>query len=165
VKGAVMSDYPSSFDPTTKTLPEPYLIALGRITYQWTALEGLLGLAIGKLLGLEGGDAKTAIVTAHMSWPQRIDVLETLASLSADAHPHLRRFPQVKTKLKLAQDGRNRLLHGTWIYDGTTVRLLRLSSRGKLKISSDEIHVSEIDSVFSDIGNAMLDLLKLVVNK
>ena len=36
-----MTDYPD-FDPSRTTLPEPYLIALGRITYLWSCLKELL---------------------------------------------------------------------------------------------------------------------------
>jgi hypothetical protein len=159
-----MAEYPP-FDPTIPTLPEPYLIALGRVTYLWGGLESIVELAIAKFLGATIHDIKAAIVVAHMSWPQRMDVLESMIHLYEEEYPHLKAFPDVKTKLKKAQDGRNMLLHSKLVMDGDRVMIMRFSSRGKVKISNDELRISDIDSVFSDIGNASMELLKLVVNK
>jgi len=161
-----MSDYPN-FDPSRTTLPEPYLIALGRVTYLWSGLEGLVNMAISKLLGISYYDPKSAAILTHMSWPQRMDAMETLINLLAESYPHLTRYSTIKPLLKKAQDGRNMLMHGTWTYDekDNIVRLLRVSSRGKLKLSTDPIQVDEIDAVFRNIGDASVELLKLILNK
>jgi hypothetical protein len=159
-----MDEYPP-FDPTTPTLPEPYLIALGRVTYLWGGLESIVELAIAKFLGFALHEVKAAIIVAHMSWPQRMDVLESMIHLYENEYPHLKAFPDVKAKLKKAQEGRNMLLHSKLVMDNDKVRTLRFSSRGKVRISSDELSVSDIDAVFFDIGNASMELLKLVLNK
>ena len=106
-----MSDYPD-FDPSRTTLPEPYLIALGRVTYLWSSLEGILNMAIAKLLDIGLYDPKSAIITTHMSWPQRMDMVESMCEFLNEQHPHLKRFSEIKPKLKKAQEGRNKLLHG-----------------------------------------------------
>lgn len=158
-----MDEYPS-FDPSRPTLPEPYLIALGRVTYMWGGLESIMELAIAKFMGFTLHDIRAAVVVAHMAWPQRMDVLETMINLHKDEYPHLKAFPDVKIKLKKAQDGRNRLMHVKLVMDNDKVRMLRFSSRGKVKMSSDELSISDIDDVYSDIGNASMDLLKMIIH-
>lgn len=118
-------------------------------------------------MAIEPYDPKSAAILTHMSWPQRMDALETLIDLLKGDYPHLNRFSSVKPLLKKAQEGRNMLMHGKWAYDDktNTVRLLRASSRGKLKLSSDPIEVGEIDAAFSNIGSACIELLKLILNK
>jgi hypothetical protein len=161
-----MSDYPD-FDPSRPTLPEPYLIALGRVTYLWTSLEDIMNMSISKLMGISLYDPKSAAILTHMSRPQRMDALETLIDLRKDGYPHLNKFSNIKPILKKAQEGRNVLLHGRWTYDDkdNVVRLLRISSRGKLRLSSDPIEVAEIEAVFTDIGTGCIELLKLILNK
>jgi hypothetical protein len=159
-----MSEYPN-FDPSTPTLPEPYLIALGRVTYIWGLLESIVELAIAKFMGIEMGDPKSAVMITHLSWPQRMDMLESLANLYMDEYAHLQRFPQVKGLLKKAQEGRNKLLHNKLVHQEGRVLMITLSSRGKLKHSVVTISTNDIESVFLDIGNASTELLKIVLNK
>ena len=102
---------------------------------------------------------------AHMSWPQRMDVLETLVILLAPEYKYLSRFQEVKPKLKKAQNGRNRIIHAKWGYIDGKVHISKLLARGKLETSIDPIYVSDIESIRSDIGNAGSDLLKLILNK
>jgi hypothetical protein len=82
-----MSDYPD-FDPSRPTLPEPYLIALGRVTYLWSSLEDM---SISKLMGIGLYDPTSAAIMTHMSWPQRMDALETLIDYKANFEKGARR--------------------------------------------------------------------------
>ena len=124
-------------------------------------------MSISKLMDISIYDPKSAVILTHMSWPQRTDALETLIDLLSDEYPHLKQFTQLKPILKKAQEGRNMFMHGKWAYDESEniVRLLRTSSRGKLRLSSDPIEVAEIDVVFKNIGTACTELLKLILNK
>jgi hypothetical protein len=47
-----------------------------------------------------------------MSWPQKMDVLGSVAVAMRLCLPHLAAFEDVKPLLKKAQDGRNRFAHG-----------------------------------------------------
>jgi hypothetical protein len=105
-----------SFDLTRPTLPENYLIAIGNVSYMWGLLESIMELAISKLSGPRDSDPRSAVMIAHMSWPQRMDVLETLVILLAPEYKYLSRFQEVKPKLKKAQNGRNRIIHAKWGY-------------------------------------------------
>jgi hypothetical protein len=85
-----MSDYPD-FDPSRPTLPEPYLIALGRVTYLWSSLEDIINMSISKLMGIGLYDPTSAAILTHMSWPQRMDALETLIDYKANSEKGARR--------------------------------------------------------------------------
>jgi hypothetical protein len=120
-------------DELKNTLPDIYLTAIGRVSVNWGMLESIMDLAISKFAAFEHDDPRGAIVTAHMSWPQKMDVLEAFASLMREDYPHLAKFDALKPLLKKAQEGRNRVSHGQWgtQADGT-IHKLRLTARGKL---------------------------------
>jgi hypothetical protein len=56
------------------------------------------------------------IITAHMTWPLKMDTLESLAHALAAKYPELGRLQKAKPFLTAAQNGRNRASHGHWIY-------------------------------------------------
>lgn len=70
-----MREFP---DVTVVPLPEPYLTAIGRVCVQWSMLEAIAEHSIKNLLGFDLYDYRSTVVTAHMSWPLRMDVLSTL---------------------------------------------------------------------------------------
>ena len=71
-----MSDAPNAADFNVN-IPEPYLIAMGRVTVAWGVLEALVDLALARLAGYANVyDPRPAIITAHMTWPLKMDVLE-----------------------------------------------------------------------------------------
>lgn len=100
-----------------------------------------------------------------MSWPQRMEVLETIINLLIPEYKYLGRFQKVKSLLTKAQKGRNRIAHAKWVYIDGKVYIARLSARGKLETSTDPASVTYIESVRYDIGNASVELFKLIINK
>ncbi len=161
-----MSDpaYPDKFEETDH-IPEPYLTAIGRVVVHWCNLEAVTDLAIGKLAGFDAYDHRGAIATAHMTWPQKMDILESLINVLRDEHAYLAKFDDVKPLLKKAQDGRNRLVHGQWgKQDGQVVKL-RITARGKLKFGIAPITIDEIRTIGLDVGQAGLALIKTVLGK
>ncbi len=104
--------YPDEF---SINLPDDYLIAIGKVNVQWGMLETVVDLAIGTLGGFKLYDPRSAIMTAHMTWPLKMDILESLVTAIAVDHPHLSpKFQISKPLLKKAQEGRNRVIHGQW---------------------------------------------------
>jgi hypothetical protein len=156
--------YPEHF-ANPQIIPKPFLAAIGQVCVHFANLESIVDLAIGKLASFQDGDARGAIVTAHMSWPQKIDVMQALVDLLLPEFPHLSKFETVVPLLKVAQKGRNRIIHGQWGCEDGKVQKLRLTARGKLAFSIDEITLKEILAISNDIGEAGLALLKAVLNK
>jgi hypothetical protein len=159
-----MTDQPYP-DEMTITLPEPYLTAIGKVTVAWGHLESIVAMGLAKFTGYTDFDWRSATITAHMPWPQKMDAMETLINELTPENPHLAKFPEVKTLLKKAQEGRNRVSHGQWGYENGQASKARLTARGKLRPSIDPITVTEIETIASDIGRAAIRLWRLIVNK
>src|SRR5436309_3426251 len=88
----------------TDHVPEPYLTAIGRVVVNWCLLESVMDLSIAKLAAFDLKDPRGIIVTVHMTWPQKMDVLEALVHALEKDHPHLTtRFATAKPLLTKAQ--------------------------------------------------------------
>jgi hypothetical protein len=161
---ATMIDQPYP-DEFKDYIPEPYLIAIGKVCVNWGMLEMVMDHAIGKLARFDLYDSRGAVVTAHTSWPQKMDVLEALVGELRTDYPHLAKFDAIKPLLKKAQEGRNRVVHGRWGEEDGKVHLLRTTARGKLKSSIDLITIEDIQAIAMDIGRAGAGLTKLVLNQ
>jgi hypothetical protein len=158
--------YPEKFKEQNN-IPEPYLAAIGRVAVNWCYLESLMELAIGKLAAFDLNDPRGVILTAHMTWPQKMDVLEALVHALETDYPHLtNKFEATKPLLTQAQKGRNRIVHGQWgDHPEKGIVKVRYSARGKLKYGIDPVSLDEIKGISLDIGNASLSLIRMTVNK
>ena len=154
--------YPDEFKDY---IPEPYLTAIGKVCVNWGMLEKIMDLALAKLAGFTLEDSRGAIVTTHMSWPQKMDVLEALVNALLLDYPYLAKFDKTKPLLKKAQEGRNRIVHGQWGESDGKIHKLRMTARGKLKASIDLITIEQINAIAMDVGRAGAALLKLVLNQ
>ena len=145
-------------------IPDEILLEIGRVTVVWGILETVVDLSIAKLAGFNEGP-NGAIITAHMAWPLKMDVLEALIVSLRPEHPHLGAFSDVKPQLKKAQDGRNRTAHGSWGMERGQAVKLRATARGKLKVSMDVVTVQDLETIKLDIYRAGTALLMLVLGQ
>jgi hypothetical protein len=156
-----MTDDPSP-DTFVINVPEPYLTTIGKVTVVWGVLESVVDLSIWRLAGFKQTDHRSAIVTAHMTWPLKMDVIEALAVAVTPDHPQFGAFGSVRPLLKKAQEGRNRIAHGQWGYvDGKVIKA-RATARGRLRAQIIPITLDEIEAIVADIALAGRALLKLV---
>jgi len=162
---AAMTDdrIPDKFE-NPNHIPEPYLMAIGQVCVNWGALEEIVDLVIGKLAHFDISDQRAVAVTAHMSWPQKMDVLETLVDILRAENPHLAKFDDAKPLLKKAQEGRNRVVHGQWSERDGKIYKLRVSARRKLKFGFVPIAIEDIHAIAFDIGQAGLVTLKMILD-
>lgn len=114
----------------------------------------MIDVALGRLGGFDPKDPRSIIITAHMPWPMKMDIMETLVNLLEKRHPNLRRFPELKSLLKRAQKGRNRTAHGSWHYKDGKVLKIRMTARGKLQASNEAVSIKELDETLRAISNA-----------
>lgn len=148
------------------TIPDAYLIAIGKVCVQWNMLETILELVLGKLAGMEVmTDQRSKIMVAHLTWPLKMDILGALIESLRTGHPRLNEWDQVAPLLRKAQEGRNRIVHGFWGNDEGEVKISRATARGKLKLQTDSIAVGEIEKVVEDINIAMAALYNLVLGQ
>lgn len=148
-------------------LPDEYLIEIGKVSAQWSMFETILNFALTKLCGMRLEDPTSAIIFAHMTFPQKSDVLSSLVHQLTPAFPHLEVFDEVSKQITKAQKGRNKIMHGLWGMNEETekVTVSRLSARGKLKPTEEEMSLSNLRSIPTDIGTASSSLLKMIVNR
>lgn len=154
--------YPDEF---TITLPEPYLTAIGKVSVAWGNIEMIVDMAIAKFAGYNGFDWRAGTLTAHMTWPLKMDVMETLITELTPEYPHLASFSEIKPLLKKAQDGRNRVSHGQWGYENGQASKARVTARGRLRPRIEPITVTDIEGIARDIGRAAIRVWRLIVNK
>jgi hypothetical protein len=146
------------------TLPDAFLIAIGKICVQWSMLEYVVEMAITKLVDLDIWDQRSKIVFAHMSWPQKTDILGALTDTLEDDYARLRGYRQtVAPLLKKAQEARNQVIHGFYGVEDGKVQRTRATARGKLKLEMEEITVSQIEAGLKDIHDAIAAVYNLVL--
>jgi hypothetical protein len=155
-------DHPPSGE-LIEHIPEPYLVAIGKVCVAWGTLETTVDICIAKLADFNLYDQRGSIITAHMSWPQKMDVLGSLVVAMLPSLPHLAAFEDVKPLLKNAQDGRNRFVHGQWgLRDGKVYRG-RFTARGTPKPSLAPVDLKDIEAVVGDIWKAGRAVLKAIM--
>lgn len=147
----------------TVTLPDDYLIAIGKVCVQWGMLESMIELAITKLAGFELYDPRSKIMVNHMAWPMRVDIFSSLCHALATDYPRLKDFAEVLPLMKKAQEGRNRIVHGFWGCEDGKVTALRASARGRLKVSMESVTLAELNGVLKDINVATAGIYNLVI--
>jgi hypothetical protein len=145
------------------TIPDNYLVAIGKVCVQWGNLEAVMELCITKLSDMDMWDPRSKIILNHMAWPMRVDIFSSIANHLMSEHPRLRDYQTVIPKLKKAQEGRNRVVHSHWGFEEGKVKTQRASARGKLKLYLEEITVEELESILHDINVACAALYNLVL--
>lgn len=138
------------------------MLAIGKVTVAWGALESAIDLSIGRLLGLGTFDPRGSIITAHMTWPLKMDVLESLAAALSKDFPRLTELGAVKPLLKKAQEARNLVVHGHWVQQDDKVYRLRTTARGKLRADLSSIPLTAIETAVATIGAAGRAVLQVI---
>lgn len=151
-----------TYDIAQVNLPDSYLAAIGRVCCQWSNLEAIVDLAIKKLLNFDLEDYRIIAITAHMSWPAKINLLGTLISEYKNKHPHLEEFSSIKPILTAAQVSRNKIIHATWGYENDQAVMLRASARGQLKTYTEPMSVEDIEKISSQIGKSSILVYRLI---
>ncbi len=139
-------------------LPDDYLIELGRVSALWGAVETLMNLCIGKLSDINMYDPKLFILTAHMTFPQRLDILSTLCEQLEPEFPNLQGYKDVVGSLRSAQKLRNQMMHNSFAPDPITseIRMVIASARGTLKTETRKVEVADIRRATMAIHEALL---------
>ena len=76
------------------TLPDAYLIGIGKVCVQWGNLEAVMELALTKLAGMDIWDTRPKIMISHMAWPMRMDIFAAMADQLVADHPRLSVRPE-----------------------------------------------------------------------
>jgi hypothetical protein len=89
-----------------------HLEALGKVTVAWSHLEDRVATGIGQLLGT--ADETSMILTAGMSFKQRLDVLNALVVQREPADDVLTAADAFRVAAHAAEEARNPIVHSHW---------------------------------------------------
>jgi hypothetical protein len=135
------------------------------MTALWSSLEASTTVAYSKLAGYDDIlDMRAVIVTAHMTFQQRVDAIIALCEHLAPSHANLSDFEVTHKLLKTAQKARNKFSHNGIYYDEATssVAVTYATARASLKLHSEEIRLADIKEASSKIHEAITSLHSLV---
>lgn len=147
--------------------PDEFALEVGRIMGLWANLEDLLGQFIGKLAGFdEFADRKALILTAHSSFPQKLQMFETLCEMLQEQYQHLQTYKITLSKIRSAQTERNKYAHNGMFFDvnSKNVKMTSVSARGKLRLEVNVVTVQQLRRVLMKINEATISLYNLVLN-
>ncbi len=157
----------ASIDVAGWPLPDNYLIELGRVSALWSSLEAALMICLSKLAGFnKPSNPIPFILTAHASFPQRLDMLGAMCEQLLPDYPRLSECPSVLTKLRAAQKSRNRFMHNGLTFDASTNRMEIAvgSARGKVKVSVEQVELMDLRAACIEIHEASRALAHMVLN-
>ncbi len=147
-------------------LPEEYYIGLGKIISAAAQAESIVQHAIGGLLGCNAFQADAT--TAHMSMPQRFDILMSLAPMKFDDVIKLQQLNRVVANLRTSFKKRNEYAHNIWCQkygtDETDVYLEKTTSRGWLKRDVKKVKAQDLQKAATEIYEAGMELYKFLAN-
>ncbi len=144
-------------------VPPDYLIQIGRVSVFWSTLESIFDLSLMKLAGMSIGDPRAWSIFAHMTFPLKLDIFGSLVTELQPKYPNLKELPSVIAKIKIAQQGRNMIVHAKWgIDEQGRVVISRITARGTIKTSVRAIPLSEVSDIVVHIEAAMKGLYEFV---
>lgn len=138
-------------------LPTEYLAAIGSVVASWNDLEFELNMLLIHLLGKETVEPRSHVAFAHMSFPQRLDVLGALAQEVSDdpKYAHAKNCADsLLPLLKQAQKIRNQIIHSDWGIKNGKVSRVSISARGTFKFSGIPVKLEEIEKATITIEKA-----------
>ena len=160
---------PSMYDVARVHLPDAHLRAIGHVIVQWGNLEYLISLMIHVLLDKDYDDPTGFIVTAHMTFRAKMDVIKSLTDVlsTVEQYTHLVKFKKLGTRIDKLEAKRNTIVHGLWMYDAENncASVGRGSARGTIKTSVEEFSVEKIEDLATEIGRAYIDLYKIILRR
>lgn len=145
--------------------PDDYLIELGRISALWGTLEHQVNFTISKFAGHDDiFDYRVAILTAHINFKQKLDILGALCDQRRGKYPLLNSYEKVISLIMKAQAKRNKYMHNGLSYnrENQKVEIASLSARGKLKANVEEVTLDDLKNVSVIIQESMHALLGLL---
>lgn len=157
-----------SVDLSGWPLPDAFLVELGRVVALWNVLEGLLNVAISKLLGFNEGEYYKGFITlTHASFPQKLDMLGSLCEQLLPGYPGLADYKDVVAALRAAQTERNRFAH-SGISEATVPGEFVMavgSARGSIKAVVKKVTLADIRRATIRIDEAQAALYGLVFER
>lgn len=142
-------------------IPEDHLIAIGRVTTQWSMLEGFIDAYICRLAELRIDLGR--IFCAQMQMQSKLD---TFSALLIQRRPSLHKpfKPTMEYIRECLVGRRNLIIHGVWLSEGETIAVRKFSARGQL-VSQHIADLEEVNALASDIAEVIVYLSRFFDKK
>ena len=152
------------FDFDQRNIPEPYALAVGRVSLCWTQTEHIIEDVIAGLARLPG--KRGWAITSHMNFPMKCDALLSLSELALDEQDH-EALRLVVGRLKILSEARNRYVHSYWAVHEDTgdVYVTAIKARGKLKADYSKVMLDDVTAAAASIYQVGIDLLAFIIHR
>jgi len=149
----------------TISLPDEYLLELGKIVYTWSILENVLDMSLCRLSRIDYYDARSAILFTHMPFPMKTNILSSLCENLLPTNPFLAGYKRVLTSLNAAATARNTAMHASWGVDENTgeVKRAHVAARGKLVTKIYPVSLKDLAATRVAMEKAGHELLEMLL--
>lgn len=141
------------------TLTDEHLRGIGLITAEWSRLENILEMLIWLLAKLDFGLGP--IVTTHMTFPLRMNVLRTLCHKTyADSSTHEEAKILIK-RIEASKVQRDRIAHAHWHKPGrkkASVFATQVKARKELLFISEDMSIADLEEIAENITELIYDI-------
>lgn len=151
----------SAPEPSLDERRREFHALIGDYLWHWSAMEGLLNNAIGKVLGLDS--LQKAIVCSNITLKNKIDILKTALSLEPISLTERKQFVETLESIRAASNERNMIAHDAFDVSEDRQRLewFVRKAKGKLTFPDSGWTKADFESRFSQIDTFSESLEKL----
>src|ERR1017187_5576594 len=142
-------------------ISDAVLAEIGKIVVTHSLIDASLANIIGRIVSLRGRSELGQIVTAELSFRQRVGMLRSLLVFSlTEDHETVVEFDQIKRILNAADDQRNRVVHSIWGHSGEAdphimVRIKTSAKEKKgLRTEVQRLTLEELQKITDQVGHA-----------
>ena len=146
-------------------ISDEILAEIGKIVITHNLIESSLSNIIGTIISLRTHEEIGQIVTAELSFRQKIPMLRSLLVLClTDKHESVAEFDKIKGKLHEADSQRNIIVHSNWFkseeHEHEIVIRSKTTAKEKhgLRCDSVEMNLQEIEAISDLIADAYLKI-------
>jgi hypothetical protein len=143
-------------------ISNPVLAEIGKIVVMHSLIDASLANIIGTIVSLRRRQELGQIVTAELSFRQRIGLLRSLLVFALGGeHATVAEFDRLRTVLYSADAERNRVVHSLWCRPDKTCdphSMIRIKTTAKesrgLQTEFVSLNLEDLEKISDQIGNA-----------
>lgn len=153
-------------------ISDDHLQSIGWIATSWSLLDGAIDFGIWSVLGIDELEGRS--ITSNMSFPQRINSLNSLGSQALHSPSELKEFSSIINRIKQAQAKRNQILHAEWSSKDnywtppkprTATAHTHNVKKGRLVIGAETYAPKELNEIGNNFSNVGSDLKIFILNR
>jgi hypothetical protein len=127
-------------------IADEYLSAIGRLMVNWNQLDGLFDLLLIRLMGCRLWDVRSHMVIVGMNFGTKVELVKSLAGVQMrpDDPIYMKLINTTLPRITHLQSQRNAVAHNKWALGEGGVRGVRMTAKGKLKITEKLVPIEDL---------------------